>query len=69
MKTVCDNCSLNVTTINLSKINNKCPRCGAGIFRDLGERLDIAPGFKGGKDGQAGKNTDVVSGGQLQSDD
>ncbi len=31
----CKNCLLDLTLVNLSKIENKCPRCGCGLFDKL----------------------------------
>lgn len=30
----CHNCLFDVTNIEMSKLNNKCPRCGSGMFNN-----------------------------------
>jgi len=35
----CHNCRFNVSTIDMSKLRNKCPRCGCGLFDNIKKSL------------------------------
>jgi len=49
-RTLCHNCRFDVTMIELKKINNKCPRCGSGMFNKFIKEEEKIPGDTG--DGQ-----------------
>ena len=52
---LCNNCRWNATNVELSKLNNKCPRCGSGMFNrteleteiDQPETGDNSPDVRG----------------------
>ena len=52
---LCHNCRFDVTMIEMSKLNNKCPRCGGGAFdgwtlekeKDQPETGDNSPDVRG----------------------
>jgi predicted Zn-ribbon and HTH transcriptional regulator len=37
----CHNCRFDVSGIELSKIHNKCPRCGCGQFNNVKRELRV----------------------------
>jgi len=37
----CHNCLFDVSNIELSKIRNKCPRCGCGQFNNIERELRV----------------------------
>lgn len=54
-RTLCHNCRFDVTTIEMSKLKGKCPRCGSGMFnkfikeeqKDQPETGDNSPDVSG----------------------
>ncbi len=55
--TICHNCLFDVTNIEMSKLNNKCPRCGSGMFNvNILEVSKDVPNSGGNNPDVLGKN-------------